>query len=115
MLCRGGCGGRLLCRCRGGVDRDACDAQQKQHSAAGGTLTSTIAVVVDVQPRTLLRPVEVVPGVVAAPAAPHLVLSAWILVSEPTSSAPKVKALPTCRQLQKSRVRAGLYSSEFAK
>lgn len=53
--------------------------------------------VVEVQ-LSALMPVEVVPSSVAVPPAPHLVLSAWILVSEPTSSAPKVKALPTCRQ-----------------
>lgn len=45
---------------------------------------------VDVQPRMSLNPVEVVP--------PHVVESAWILVREPTSFRPKVKALPTWEQ-----------------
>ena len=100
----------VLCRCgpqqtvvqvqEGALIMMHVTAQQVQQSGAGGSLTSTIAVVTEVQPRTSLMPVDVVPGVVAAPAAPHLVLSAWIFVSEPTSSVPKVKALPTCRQLQ---------------
>lgn len=46
-------------------------------------LTLEVPVVVDVQ-LSVFMPVEVVPGTVGLPPGPHVVLSAWNLVSEPT-------------------------------
>lgn len=55
--------------------------------------TKMVPLTVEVQPRTSERPVEVVP--------PQVAESAWIMVREPTSLRPKVKALPTWEQRRK--------------